>query len=119
MTTDPWLSDLFAAIDEMDAERFVSFLSADAVFRYGSNPPVTSSAAIKDYVAQFFEMFRGLRHELQASWSHPETVFVQGDVTYTTHEGSEISVPFLNCFKMKGKEIAEYLIYIDPTPLAG
>ena len=119
MTTEPWLNDLFAAIDEMDADRFVSFLSEDAKFRYGSNPQVVGREDIRAYVEQFFGMFDGLRHELYGSWSHPDAVFVQGEVTYITHEGKKIPLPFLNCFKMKDEKIGEYLIYIDPTLLAG
>ena len=119
MNSELLLNDLFASIDEMDAEKFVSFLTTDALFRYGSNPQVVGTDTIRDYVGQFFGMFKGLRHDLQGSWSHPDTVLVQGEVTYITHDGAEIALPFLNCFKMKGEKIAEYLVYIDPTPLAG
>lgn len=119
VTTPSWIGDLLASIDGMDADKFVSFMTDDAKFRYGSNPPVAGKAAIREYVAQFFGMFKGMRHELVDSWSHPDAVFVQGDVTYVKHDGSELTLPFLNCFKMFGDKVQEYLIYIDPTPLAG
>ena len=119
VTTPSWIGDLLASIDGMDADKFVSFMTDDAKFRYGSNPPVAGKAAIREYVAQFLGMFKGMRHELVGSWSHPDAVFVQGDVTYVTHDGSELTLPFLNCFKMFGDKVQEYLIYIDPTPLAG
>ncbi len=119
VTTPSWIGDLLASIDGMDADEFVSFVADNAKFRYGSNPPVAGRAAIREYVAQFFAMFRGLRHEPIGSWSHLDTVFVQGDVTYVKHDGSEHTLPFLNCFKMCDEKIQEYLIYIDPTPLAG
>lgn len=119
VTTPSWIGDLLASIDRMDADKFVSFITDDAKFRYGSSPSVAGKAAIREYVAQFFGMFQELRHRLVDSWIHPDTVFVQGDVTYTTRDGSEMTLPFLNCFKMRGDKVQEYLIYIDPTPLAG
>ena len=119
VTTPSWIGDLLASIDGMDADKFVSFVADDAEFRYGSNPPVAGRAAIRDYVAQFFAMFKGLRHRLLESWSYPDAVFVQGEVTYSKHDGSELTLPFLNCFKMRSGKVQEYLIYIDPTPLAG
>jgi ketosteroid isomerase-like protein len=114
-----WVSDLLASIDAMDADRFVSFLTDDAVFRYGSNPPTEGRPAVREYVAGFFTMFKALRHTALGVWAHPDAVFVQGEVEYTRHDGSAVAVPFLNCFKMQGDKIREYLIYIDPTPLAG
>jgi hypothetical protein len=70
-------------------------------------------------VGQFFGMFKGLRHELLGSWTHPDVVLVRGEATYVKHDGSALTLPFLNCFKMRGEKIHEYLIYIDPTPLSG
>jgi ketosteroid isomerase-like protein len=114
-----WIEDLFASIDEMDAEKFVAFMTDDAQFRYGSNEPTVGKSAIGEYVRQFFGMFKRLRHQLIGSWSHPDAIFIQGEVTYVKPDGSELTLPFLNCFKMRGDKIHEYLIYIDPTPLMG
>ncbi|MFC1639953.1 nuclear transport factor 2 family protein [Gemmatimonadota bacterium] len=119
MTAESWIEDLLTSIDEMNAEKFMSFLTDDSIFRYGSNREIVGESAIKEHVAQFFGMFKALHHKLIGSWAHPDAVFVQGEVRYTTHDGSEISLPFLNCFKMRDDKIQEYLIYIDPTPLAG
>ncbi len=113
-----WIEDIVVSIDDMDAEKFVSFMTDDAQFRYGSNPPTVGKGAIQEYVGQFFGMFKGIRHELLGSWSQQDAVFVQGDVTYIRHDGSACTLPFLNCFKMRGEKIHEYLIYIDPTPLS-
>lgn len=119
MDQPAWVSKLFASIDAMDPDTFVSFVTDDAAFRYGSTPPVEGKPAIREYVAGFFSMFKALGHTLEGTWTHPDAVFVQGQVHYTNHDGSTLSLPFLNCFKMQGELIQEYLIYIDPTPLAG
>jgi len=113
-----WIEDLFASIDGKDPERFVSFLTNDATFRYGSNPPVEGKAAIREAVAGVFSMFRALSHRLEGAWAHPDAVFVQGVVQYTLHDGRAVPVPFVDCFKMQGEKIREFLVYVDPTPLA-
>jgi hypothetical protein len=118
MTELRWIEDLLASIDAMNAEKFVSFMTEDGEFRYGSSDPVIGKKAIEEYVGHFFGMFQGLRHRPIGSWSHPDAVFVQGEVTYIKHDGSDVTLPFLNCLKMRDDKIREYLIYIDPTPMA-
>lgn len=118
MSDQTWVNQLFASIDKMDADRFVSFVTDDAIFRYGSNPPSVGKTQIREAVSQFFSMFQSLAHTLKGTWNHPDTVFVEGDVHYTRQDGSQITLPFLNRFKMQAGKIQEYSIYIDPTPLA-
>jgi ketosteroid isomerase-like protein len=113
-----WVEKLFASIDAMDPEAFVSFVTDDATFRYGSNPPTVGKPAIRDGVAAFFSTFKGLGHTLEGTWTHTDTVFVQGQVHYMRHDGSTVTLPFINCFRMQGDKIREYLIYVDPTPLS-
>jgi hypothetical protein len=110
---------LVSSIDGMDADKFASFMTKDGRFRYGSSEPVVGTEAIRAYVDQFFGMFKALRHELLGTWTYPDAVFVQGTVTYTSHEGAETTLPFVNCLKMRGTKVHEYLVYIDPTPLSG
>lgn len=121
MRQDPgWLSELFAAIDRRDAPGFAGFLAEDARFRYGSQPPVEGREAIQQAVAAFVSGFRELRHELREVWQIPDrqTIFVEGQVTYTLPTGARISLPFLNRFLMRDELIVDYRIYADPTPLA-
>ena len=118
--TDTWTRDLLDAIDSRDADRFVSFLTEDALFRWGSRPPVTGRDAVRDYVAGFFQGFEALSHEVRESWQVPDrdTRFVEGEVTYTLPGGRRVTLPFLNLFRMEGAQVREYLIYADPSPLA-
>jgi hypothetical protein len=41
----------------------------------------------------------------------------EGLVTYTRLDGSQVIVPFVNVFYLRGDKIARYLIYIDNGPL--
>jgi ketosteroid isomerase-like protein len=119
MATKIALAELLAAIDAQDAEKFASFLTEDAVFRYGSNAPVQGRQAAQDYVAGFFGALDSLQHRLLAEWEIDDSLICEGEVTYTLPGGREVTVPFVNVFGMQGDKIKEYKIYVDPTPLAG
>ena len=108
---------LFAAIDRKDANRFVEYLTDDAVFRFGSAPAVQGRAAIEQAVSGFFSTIDGCRHKLTASWTGPETFACEGEVTYRRHDGSEITLPFADVFDLRGEMICGYRIYIDIAPL--
>ncbi len=118
MDMPPVIRDVFRAVDAKDASRFASYLTADAIFRYGNAPIVNGADATRQAVAQFFDAVHALHHELLALWTQDDMVFCKGEVTYTRHDGSKVGpLPFLNLFRMQGDKIAEYLIYVDASPL--
>ena len=108
---------LFAAIDAQDAASFVSFLTEDAVFRFGSAPPVQGREQIRAAVDAFFATIAGCRHTISNSLRSGSTLVCEGEVTYTRHDGSEITIPFADIFEYEGDLIADYKIYIDIAPL--
>ncbi len=108
---------LFDAIDAMNPDRFVSFLTPDVVFRFGGSEPVVGQATVFGLVDGFWKAIGGSRHRLVHLWNDGPDVAMQGEVTYTRKDGREVIVPFVNVFKMRGDKIAEYLIHIDNGPL--
>jgi len=111
------LRELFEVIDSKNAEKFATYLSEDAVFRYGSNQPVEGREEIVDYVDKFFAGLEGLRHEVGEMWTGDGSLVCQGRATYKRYDGKEAVVPFVNVFRFDGELISEYLIHADPTPL--
>ena len=117
-TSEPkWLSSLFGAIDAADATAFCSYLTEDAVFRFGNAPPVRGRAAIEQAVRQFFASIRRSRHQVGRVWPAAEAVALEGIVTYTRLDGTEITLPFADTFVLRGDLVAEYYIYVDIAPL--
>ena len=108
---------LFASIDAMDTESFVSFIHKDATFRFGSSPAVTGHAGIRAAVEGFFASFAALRHDLQRVIADGDAVACEGEVTYTRQDGSKITLPFVNVFRIDGELISQYRVYIDIGPL--
>ncbi len=111
------IESLFNDIDAMDADKFASYLDEDVNFRFGNAPLVTGKKAVRDAVDGFFKSIKGISHKKLKMWLHPDSILYQGIVTYTRHDGSDVTLPYLNLFFLKGDKIREYLIYIDINPL--
>ncbi len=111
------LQELFAAIDARDADGFVGFLTEDATFRFGSAPPVQGRRAIRQAVDEFFATIAGLSHAV-ANWlASDATLVCEGEVTYTRHDGSTVTLPFADVFEFVEDRISHYKIYMDIGPL--
>ncbi len=111
-------SELFHAIDGMDADRFAGHLTDDAVFTYGSRPPIQGRQAIREYVAGFFEALEGLEHRiLDIHEAGDDVSVIEGEVTYYLGPGRTVTVPFANVFRLAGNKVSSYQVYIDPTPM--
>lgn len=113
------LSKLFESIDAKDTNTFVSFLTEDAVFRYGSQPPVQGKAMVGEAVSAFFGSIKALSHKLNETWEGNGSLVCRGEVTYTLPDDRQLTVPFVNVFGFDGELIRDYLVYVDPTPLMG
>ncbi len=119
MATKIKLEDVFAIIDRKDADGFAEHLTEDAVFRFGSQEPVHGRQAVRDYVAGFFGTIKALRHRLGDRWEGDGSLVCAGEVTYTLLDGRNVTLPFVDVFRLEGDAISDWLIYIDPAPMAG
>ena len=108
---------VFEAIDRKDTAAFVGFLTDDAVFRFGSAPPVQGRAAIVAAIDGFFGTITGLSHTLAKVVTDGSTQLIEGEVTYSRLDGTEIALPFTDIFEYNGELIAHYKIYMDISPL--
>jgi SnoaL-like domain len=112
-----WTAALYNAIDAKDTAGFLSFLTANAQFRYANNPPAIGHKAIGAAVDGFFASIRSSRHDVLNNWEPDGNLISQGTVTYTRHDGGVITLPFVNVFTLHDRLIQDYLIYVDATPL--
>ena len=112
-----WLEKLFTTIDAKDAAAFADFLTEDAVFRFGNGAPAQGRDEVREAVAQFFAGVQSLKHTIHESWTIPGAAVMHGEVTYTRHDGSRLSVPFANVLKLDGTLVREYLVFADASRL--
>jgi ketosteroid isomerase-like protein len=117
MANPEWITDLFESIDRKDADKFASFLTEEATFRFGNAPPITGREAIREAVAQFFSSIAAVEHRRADTWALQEVVICNGEVTYTRRDGSLLTVSFANIFKLNNNRVHEYFIYVDISQL--
>ncbi len=117
MENTNWIEALFESIDRMDIDTFLGYFVEDSSFRFGNAEPVTGKQNIGIAVEGFFSSIKALRHEVLEYWQQENAVLCHGYVTYTRHDNSTLRVPFANIFKMQGKLIKDYLIFVDVSQL--
>ena len=66
---------------------------------------------------EFFDSIKGCSHTLTSSFGRDSTLFCEGEITYTRHDGSQVTLPFADVFEYKGDLISHYKIYADISPL--
>lgn len=111
------IESLFNDIDSMDADKFASYLDDNVTFSFGNAPPAIGKKAARDAVEGFFKSIKGISHKKIRVWINPDSIFYQGTSTYTRHDDSKITLPFLDLFLMNGDKIIDYKIYMDINPL--
>lgn len=111
------LPELFAAIDAKDADAFVEFLTPEGRFLFGSMPAAEGRDAVREAVNGFFGTIKGLEHALHKVIQTGDTLVTEGVVTYTRHDDTAITLPFVDVFEYDGELISEYKIYMDIGPL--
>jgi len=112
-----WINNLFSRVDKMDAAKFSAFLTPNASFRFANAPAVIGRENIRDAVSSFFTQIKGLRHRILEVWECDNVVICEGEVTYTRHNGSVLTLPFVDILRMEAELIADYRIYMDISVL--
>jgi hypothetical protein len=108
---------LFKSIDEADVETFLSFLDIHANFKFANLPVVSGQKNIGAFLDGFFKSIKSLKHKNLEIYELEGIRFVNGNVTYTRHDGSTLSVDYSNTFKLRGDKIMDYLIFVDNSEL--
>ena len=114
---EAWARRFFSTIDAMDAFGFAAFFTEGGSFRMGSTPAFVGRQTIEEFVRGFFAAIQGLGHDITGLWEGPTAFFSEGIVTYTMHNGSLVTLPYLGIMEFDGELIRDYRAYIDPAPL--
>jgi ketosteroid isomerase-like protein len=117
MEKDQLAKEVFRSVDNFDSQKFSEFFTSDGVFRFGNMPEVKGQKNIYEFVHSFFNGIKSAEHSDIESWQDGDVIIVNGKVHYTRHDGSVLSVPFSNTWKMKGEKIDKYYIFIDNSEL--
>jgi hypothetical protein len=92
------VAPIFAAIDAMDADKFVAYLTPDVRFRFANMDPAIGHAAVTEGVIG-------------------DTVIAQIDVEYRRKDGKSVTVPNCDVLVFDGDLVRDWQIYIDLAPV--
>lgn len=120
-----WARELYrSGVDRKDADAFADVFTEDAWLRFGNNPRLEGREAIRAAIAGFFQAMRSLRHEFKYTWVTGDALVNEAVVTYTRHDGVDVSVPAVTIFRLVpparrvgGVMADQCRIYVDLAPL--
>jgi ketosteroid isomerase-like protein len=111
---------MFDALDCGDIEQMVQYMTDDVVTAFGNFPELDGKAAFHTMFRDVARSVSGVRHEIHDLW-HVEqdggVLVARMTVTYTRHDGSAISLPCCNIFRMRANLVSRYSVYMDISPV--
>ena len=111
------VAPIFADIDGMNADKFISHLTPDVRFRFANMDPAIGHAAVKEGVEGFWTTIDGLTHHILKVHEVGDTVIVQIDVEYRRKDGKSVTVPNCDVLVFDGDLVRDWQIYIDLAPV--
>ena len=114
------IRQMYAASDSGDVEGLLERLDDDIVLVFSNSEPVHGKEAVKSTAGQVTTKLKGVRHEIHELWSAAEdadVIIARMTVHYTRFDGTTVSLPCCNVYRMKGDLIGEYRVYMDITPV--
>jgi ketosteroid isomerase-like protein len=107
----------FAAFDSKDVSALAAFMTDDVRLRLGNAEMIEGKAGFVAAVTAFLGSVAGFRHEILNVWTDGDALVTQLAVHYTRLDGNEVTLPCCNVFRLRDGLVAEYLSYIDATPV--
>jgi hypothetical protein len=111
------IEKLFKSIDKQDTQAFQGHLTDDVKFRFGNAPVVEGKNAVGETVSGFFSSVKAIQHELTEFWQQQGVIICHGNVTYTRHDSTTLTIPFANILTLENDLIKDYLIFADTSKL--
>jgi ketosteroid isomerase-like protein len=108
---------VYAAVDSMDEANLAEFLTDECTFTFGNAKPAVGRAAAAEASKAFLSQIAAIKHEINDVWGVDDTVITRLTVTYTRKDKKAMSFPGVTIWRVEGKKISDYRIYIDNTPL--
>ncbi|MBE9169705.1 Nif11-like leader peptide family RiPP precursor [Pleurocapsales cyanobacterium LEGE 06147] len=108
---------LFSRGEAFDSAGFVTFFTDTPVYQFGNFEVCLDKESIKQSADNFFSQIDAVYHEIKMIWEVADLVFVEMDVTYWRKDGSVVSLPCSDIFRVEGDKFSELRIFMDVNPV--
>jgi hypothetical protein len=109
---------LIGAVDNDNHNVLAALTAPDVHSGSATPPPPTPSRSFSRRPDPFKKAVADLRHTVLDLWEVDDgTVIATMDVSYCRLDGQELNLPCCNIFRVHGRLVDEYLIYMDINPV--
>lgn len=108
--------DLFR---KLDVKTSMNYYAEDAIYRYGSFPPVLGKAAIEAMAnSSHLDFIEKMEFNVLKTWEFEDTVIAQMELPHWLKDGRNLVIPCVDVVKFsQDGMVKEFLVYIDSSPL--
>jgi ketosteroid isomerase-like protein len=108
---------IFAAFDGKDVTALAELTTDDVRLQIGNADVVHGKQEFVQALSEFFMSVSGFRHTVTNVWSDLDAVIAELRVHYTRLDGTELTLPCCNVFRLRDGAVADYRVYMDITPV--
>jgi limonene-1,2-epoxide hydrolase len=108
---------LFSRGEAFDSEGFITFFTDNPVYQFGNFEACLDKESIKKSADNFFSKISAVYHNIKMMWEVGDVVFVEMDVTYWRKDGSVVTLPCTDIFRVEGDKFSELRIFMDVNPV--
>jgi predicted ribosomally synthesized peptide with nif11-like leader len=108
---------LFSRGEAFDSAGFITFFTDNPIYQFGNFEICLDKESIQKSADNFFSQISAVYHEIKVIWEQGDLVFVEMDVLYWRKNGSLISLPCTDIFRVEGDKFSELRIFMDVNPV--
>jgi ketosteroid isomerase-like protein len=108
---------IFAAFDAKDVAALAELMADDVRLQIGNADVVNGKREFTEALSTFFASVAAFRHTVTNVWSDLDAVIAELRVHYTRLDGTELTLPCCNVFRVRDGAVADYRVYMDITPV--
>jgi hypothetical protein len=116
MPTAHQVEEAFRAVDEMRLDDFAALFTPDGSMTFGNGEPTVGGDACKVALGAFYQLLRGVRHQVLGAWIVDDVSINEAIVHYTMRDDSVVSLPATSILRWDGDRVREWRIYMDAAP---
>jgi ketosteroid isomerase-like protein len=108
---------IFAAFDSKDITALAALMTDDVRLQIGNADVVNGKAEFAEALQAFVGSVASFRHTVTHVWSDVDAVIAELKVHYTRLDGTKLTLPCCNVFRLRDGAVADYRVYMDITPV--
>lgn len=120
MNHKQWAKEFFAVVDSRQPEKIATYMTDDVRLQMANMEPSVGVDALRAAFQAAANRFKSINHKIQGvwagQWESGDVVSVEAIVSYELPSGKVVELPCTSTLRLKGEKIADYRIFIDPSP---